>query len=103
MQPLPLLINAITMSHQCTEAVMQQLYVCLLVFGGETDSSRSDWILGGSICVCEPVWVTKGTNATLLEGQRCSEVHSLLILLSIAVAAGDTHYCEYDERHHSVL
>ncbi len=43
--------------------------------------------------------VAGGTNTTLLGGQRHSEVHSL-ILLSIAVAAGDTHCREFDARHH---
>lgn len=56
----------------------------------------------GYIYVCESVWVTEGTNAILLGGQRHSEVHSLLILLSIAVAAGDTHY-ECDAIHHCVF
>ena len=55
----------------------------------------------GFIYVCESV--TEGSNAALLGGQRRSEAHSLLILLSIAVAAGHTHYGDCDARHHLLL
>ena len=55
--------------------------------------------VGGWLYMC----LTEATNATLVGGQRHSEVHSRLILLSIAVAAGDKHYGVCDARHHSVL
>lgn len=59
---------------------------------------RLDGLDVGGLYMC----LTEGTNATLVGGQRHSEVHSRLILLSTAVAAGDKHYGECDARHHCV-
>lgn len=91
--PLSRLINALKL---CCSSYSISLSAG--VSGRETDICRHsvildkggrDWMLGvgvgGCIFVCKSV--TEGTYATLLWGQRHSEVHSLLILLSIAVGS----------------
>ena len=96
-----LLMNVPSM-HQCCN---RYKLVCWCVWETDfcrhsviLDSGWMDWMWGGGLYMC----LTEGTNATLVGGQRHSEVHSRLILLSTAVAAGDKHYGECDARHHCV-